>query len=357
MNVYLCSTIRHILFAVTKAYAKPIEHHVLLISCEQQDIKAQHFDLLALPSYISFSFFSRNELKSSVKSTLKGRWIWFLAQQQQQVKPTYQAYIQTEVFNRFFSLNANLETTQLILFNDRNHIARLFRLGFAQYSCIEDGLSSYQSRPLHWYESVWRKLTKHPIKRRYFGDDPRCKRLYFLDINKAPAELNFKSRLIDWINFQQVQQLCYPLFRLSFKSVETMSPYLIVTQPISYHGFVDSRLDLDIYQKMIDSLIEQGHAPSFKIHPRESIDKFKQFQTQGIHILPTNIPVELLLLSQKKMVHLYSINSSAGMGFESFCYRHTLIQEDEVNNFPQIIEKWLETPQEPMQRIEELLSN
>lgn len=344
MNLYLCSTIRHILFALTKALNEPNRGHHLLVSVDQQNIKADDFNLNSLPPNIQFTFFKRDDLKKTVQSDVKGKMIWFAAQRQMKTTPKIRRYTQEIVFSKILNLNLSLTDCDLYLFNDRNHVARLLRLGFESYFSIEDGLSSYGASKLKWHEKLSRKLSGSKIQQRYFGDDPRCREIYFLNIDKAPQELLFKAKLIDWIDFEQVQEYCFPVFGVDFTALKDMQPYIIATQPVSQGGLVDSGVDLKIYQAMVDELQSRGIQPSFKVHPREPIEKFQSFEAQGLRMLPAKVPLELLLLGQQEKVHIFSIYSSAGMGFERFCQRHTFLPEQYSDEIAHYASQWIQSP-------------
>lgn len=341
MHIYLCSTIRHILFALTKGLNEPEVEHKILVSVDQQGISQENFDLSVLPANITFNFFSRQELKHYLRSSLFGKILWVLGQRNVETSHYLKSQIETKLFNSFLGLKLNLKQVNLFLFNDRNHIARVLRLGFDQYSSIEDGLSSYHSNKLNTYEKLIRSFQKNALKKRYFGDDPRCREIFFLDLEKAPQELRFKAKAIDWIDFEKVQQVCFPFFRLEATVAENIQPYIIATQPISHNGFVYSGKDLQVYQMIVDKLKEKGITPSFKVHPREPLEKFKKFEEQGLKMLPAKIPLELLLLGQKEKVKIYSINSSAGMGFEKFCERYYLIDDEDADRQGEVVKSWI----------------
>lgn len=60
VNLYLCSTIRDLLFALLRSIDTPDTESYILMIYDQQDIKANDFDLSFLPSYVKIQFIFRS---------------------------------------------------------------------------------------------------------------------------------------------------------------------------------------------------------------------------------------------------------------------------------------------------------
>jgi len=63
MNIYLCSTVRHLLFSLLKANSSANEQHHIFMIADQQNINSDNLELADLPSNINVYFILREKIR------------------------------------------------------------------------------------------------------------------------------------------------------------------------------------------------------------------------------------------------------------------------------------------------------
>ena len=109
------------------------------------------------------------------------------------------------------------------------------------------------------------------------------------------------------------------------------------------------------YEKVISELNLKNVNVALKVHPREDLNKYKE-KFPDIDLIESKIPLELVLFSNKTHSHIVSIYSTAGMGFEDFCNRITLINDREAENMNEILSDWKRDLKKIDVRIKEVIS-
>lgn len=334
MNIYLCSTLRHFLFALLRSLKDGGQQSRIIVITDQQNIDPNRFDLSVLPNTISVKFVGRKQILDRVYG--KGLGL------------VHKLFATANISSKFFQdrtlkkldecdlLNSKhgLEGTNLYLFNDRNRLARLMRLAFVEYEVIEDGLSNYTGSELSFIE----RYILNKKGRRFIGDDKRCNAIHLLAPKLAANQLASKVKLIKFISPINVNSLIYPLFKVK-KSEISIPEVIIATQPISMSNMDESECDIAVYQKMVDYLKLKNHSYAFKVHPRENEMKY-MVAFPDSHFIESKTPLELLVFSSSESPTVLSIYSSAGMGFEGYCRRATLIKDDEAEQQAEIYGQW-----------------
>lgn len=334
MNIYLCSTLRHFLFATLKSLSVRDELSHIIVITDQQGLDPNRFDLSVLPSTISVRFVERKKILDSVYGGILGLF--------------HKLFATANISSNFFrerTLNKidecgvlssvhGLKDATLYLFNDRNRLARLMRLAFIDYEVIEDGLSNYTGTELSFAERY--VLSKKG--RRFIGDDKRCIAIHLLTPNLAASQLASKVKLINFINHIDVNSFVYPLFKVD-KSKVSIPKVIIATQPISIGNMSESECDIAVFQKMVDYLKIKNYSYAFKVHPRENEMRYRTAFPDASFI-ESKIPLELLVFSSSEFPIVLSIYSSAGMGFEGYCHRATLIKDEEAKYQADIYAQW-----------------
>ena len=79
MNIFLCSTVRHLLFSLLKAIKQSDEKSIIFMICDQQNIDKNNFDLSHLPKNIEVVFFNRSDIRKKVYSGFQGKLIKLMA--------------------------------------------------------------------------------------------------------------------------------------------------------------------------------------------------------------------------------------------------------------------------------------
>ena len=348
MNIYLCSTLRHFLFATLKSLSDRDELSHIIVITDQQGLDPNRFELSVLPSTISVEFVERKQILDSVYGGGVGL--------------VHKLFATANISSKFFRertlrkldecglLNSEygLKGTTLYLFNDRNRLARLMRLAFVEYEVIEDGLSNYTGSKLSFAELY--VLSKKG--RRFIGDDKRCTAIHLLTPKLAASQLKSKVKLINFISHINVNSYIYPLFKVD-KSEVFVPEVIIATQPISIGNMNESECDIAVYKKMVDYLKIKKHSYAFKVHPRENETKYRVVFPDA-DFIESKIPLELLVFSSCESPIVLSIYSSAGMGFEDYCHRVTLIKDEEAENQADIYVQWQKDRIDIDKRLEEI---
>lgn len=304
---------------------------------DQQNINKNNYDTSVLPSKIEIIFIQRQDVISTVKKSILGPFIPLLTY----TNSTINKYIKNNICNilltRKITENINFNNTQLIVFNDRNRLARIFILCFKDYIVIEDGLSNYRGMKLKFVEKCLKKITSPKQKMRYVGDNSKCSNIFLLNPENAPEYIRPKTKVIQFIDHNLITKYCFPFFNV--RSDNTTVQYIIATQPISSPEYLNSGTDLLVYKKIANYLTSKSISFSFKIHPREKTEKYANI-IENADFIESKIPLELIILKSPQKIKIISVYSSAGMGFEKYCERITLINDNEVNNMNDTIKSW-----------------
>ena len=301
---------------------------------DQQDIDPTNFDCSVLPEHVKVIFITRKSLRKKIYSGVKGNFIKQIANFNVKTSPATRKRVGTLLFNTTLGLsltNAEMAQGQLFLFNDRNKISRLFRLAFEKYTLIEEGLANYSGIPLKSLERLKKLVTLSQRKERYFGDDTRCQAIYLVDAKKAPLALSQKVKAISFLKNKTAISNC----KAFFKVPQINSPQCILaTQPLAATG-----IDLTIYKKIITACHARNISIAIKPHPREDPLRYVN-DFPDIPLIDGKLPLELIAVDHPKHCKILSIYSTAGLGFEKYCERINLIQDHEVENINNIIERW-----------------
>ncbi|AJR07218.1 hypothetical protein C9J03_04760 [Photobacterium gaetbulicola] len=337
MNLYLCSTIRHLMLAVLKSLDEPQVAATILLIKDQQNLLEVDFDIEALPKNIDIQFVNRKQILSRAYCGLSGSLLKLAAVAG--VKPTsrLQSYTRKKVLQQILGLQ-DISGLQLFLFNDRNRLSRLLKLSVNQYSVIEDGLSNYYGVPLSKFDKLKKIFSGNKNTLRYIGDSSRCLRIWLLNSDKAPREISDKVHNIDFINANNVIEYVYPLFKVT-EGLDLTVDAIVATQPISVGKLTASNFDLEVYSALIEQLNKHQRRFICKLHPRESIERYQRAFPECT-FLQGKIPLELLIFGADKKLDILSIYSSAGMGFEKYCTRKTLISENEAETMAEVFDSW-----------------
>jgi len=318
----------------------------ILMIVDQQNIDVENFDLSALPSNIQVNFITRKNIRKSLDKSSIGLMLRLVASLNVKTFSGLRRLTRTWLFAGFLSelRLAPGGNDRLFLFNDRNRIARLFRLAFADYAVIEDGLSNYSGKKLKALERTWRFITGNDIEKRYLGDDHRCHSIFLLNPSKAPAVLMSKVRPIDFIDKEQISSVCFRFFRYADEeNPGKRYSCILATQPISVGQFTASGFDLVVYSQLLEHLSNKGVKPAIKVHPREDVERYRD-AFPGYEVVGGKVPLELMIFGAEQKCDIVSIYSTAGMGFEQYCRRVTLVKEDEAENMADLFASWRREP-------------
>lgn len=334
MNIFLCSTVRHLLFSLLKAIKQSDEKSIIFMICDQQNIDKNNFDVSKLPKNIEVIFFNRTDIRKKVYSGFQGKLIKLMANYKVSLPTSFQQNVANLIFIQALEANLSLKelsSPTLYLYNDRNKISRLFRLAFNDYHLIDEGLSNYSGKPLKAHEKLISFISGSKKKKRFFGDDERCKSISLVNAEKAPEALKDKVQQIDFINTESINDYCYDFFKVS---TDIQPQCVLATQPLE-----SSDVDMAIYKKIILACQKNNFTVAIKPHPREDISRYVD-EFPGTLLIESKIPLELLIFKVHKKINILSIYSSAGLGFEDYSTCLKLIEDNELENINLLFSQW-----------------
>ena len=334
MNIFLCSTVRHLLFSLLKAIKQSDEKSIIFMICDQQNIDKNNFDVSKLPKNIEVIFFKRTDIRKKVYSGFQGKLIKLMANYKVSLPTSFKKNVAEMIFIQALEANLSLKelsSPTLYLYNDRNKMSRLFRLAFNDYHLIDEGLSNYSGKPLKAHEKLISFISGSKKKKRFFGDDERCKSISLVNAEKAPEGLKDKVQQIDFINTESINDYCYDFFKVS---TDIQPQCVLATQPLE-----SSDVDMAIYKKIILACQKNNFTVAIKPHPREDISRYVD-EFPGTLLIESKIPLELLIFKVHKKINILSIYSSAGLGFEDYSTCLKLIEDNELENINLLFSQW-----------------
>lgn len=349
-DIYLCSTVRHLLFSLMRSLYMKKSADIIMIT-DQQKISSKDFNIGVLPDYISINFVNRKEVISSFNSG-NGRIKHGLLIATSVYGFASAKSSSRNVLGRIFP-DICFESSSLFLFNDRNRLSRIFRLAFDDYSVIEDGYSNYIRSELNVYERCRRIITGHKSKTyKILGDENQCKEIYLLNYKQADSSILDKVLPINFVLPDCSSELLLSFFNCTGVRLDDVE-VIVATQPIMIDRYTDSGRDSLVYTSLAQYFDEIGKKYVVKVHPRENETKYKDFFPNG-KFISSKIPLEMFLLLTKKKPKIVSIYSTAGMGFESYCERYTLVGESESQNQSQLFNLWEEDKEVLLDKIRKI---
>lgn len=315
---------------------------------DQQNIDENNFDPSCLPANVKIHFIQRQMIRTQLYQGVLGKLLKLVVIRNIKTTAAMRKHTHNILFKKTLGLNITYSPqNELILYNERNKISRLFRLAFAEYSMIEEGVGSYSSVKLKKSEKFIDTIFGNKRQYRHFGDDPRCKHLYLLTPSKGPKALQHKIRPIDFVDDNVIIKYGYKFFKYH---AQHNYAFIIATQPHVIEGF-----DLVIYQKLIQALDAKSIKFAIKVHPREDIECYKQ-AFPGIELIESKIPLELIIFGSTDKCRILSICTSAGTGFEKYCTRLNLLKDNELDSLYEIFDDFVKDNNLIDKRIEALFS-
>lgn len=341
MNLYICSTLRHLLFSLARATSTSNDKSIIIFFNDYQKVSADSIDINCLPSNIKLILLERAHLTKEFKRSIVGRMllVWSLR------GGAYTKLTRSLLIKKLSdSLNIKLtnKSYNLFLFNDRNRMSRLFKLLSPSYEIIEDGVGNYIKVNVNGINKYIRALVGKPKDFWTFGEDSRCKKIHVTFPEKLPEEVKYKGVCIDFLKNNLNLELINQVFKFTPKMKDS-DCVIIATQPKSKRILpLLSGDDIFIaaYKGVEEYCKSLGISVMVKLHPSEDNSIYKDhFNSQCF--LSTKHPLELELLNNtQEKTTIISINSSAGLGFEGFCTRKTLTKDGDVEDFCNSIVLW-----------------
>ncbi|MEZ8125952.1 glycosyltransferase family 52 [Vibrio splendidus] len=340
-NIYICSTVRHLLFSLYKSHDSST-HSVIVFFYDYQDIDPDSLNINELPDNIEIILVSRNSLVNEIKrSGLIGRYILFSSLHGLAISKSIKFKLVDLLHNKSIILDIEGTTYKLFLFNDNNKMSRLFRLLFKSYSIIEDGMGNYIEHKIHSKsKQAIRFLSNKNPRHHVFGEKNQCNEIHVVHPDKLPKSVFHKGKKLTLsrdVNIISSIRNCF----IFDNNVELDNKSLIIATQPTFNKIKsrlkDSQFFLRIYDSIISKSKEHNLNPVLKLHPKENKQGYQQLKDKGVVLLSNKIPLEIYLLSSVDKVNVISINSSVGIGMEDHCNIYKLIPDSEISNFEEII--------------------
>jgi len=357
LNIYICSTVRHLLFSLLRAASSNEDDHQILYFSDYQNASLKDWNFGRLPKNIVTHDVTRRTFRQQLDATTRGRLCYFLAMRNlgaptKILEPLHEI-LKTSAPELAEQLAAG-KKVRLWLFNERNKMSRIFRLLVRHFSLIEDGESNYLLLGCPWWKWPARLVLGLPARTRVFGDDPRCDSIWVLYPNRLPQYVRDKGRLIDFLDGSVARDLMARIFG-DFAPISGDADQIIVaTQPFGIPGVNDADKQR-VFDQIVSYLEAQGRRVVLKVHPAEDPGDYDFLGTRVVRVA-ANIPLEVMLLGRTTPAVILSVLSTAGMGFERYCQRIKLCEDSPYDaEYFRTVQSWVEEPRKLDKALQEKL--
>lgn len=356
-NLYMCSTVRHVMLSVFHAVESNKNSTIVLFN-DYQSIPSTLINTSNLPSNIKIVLASRDELTSVIKQKgligkfiLKSSILGFRIPDF--LKRTLISYINAYEEKIFL----DLVSYELFVFNDDNKMSRLFRLLVPNYKMIEDGMRNYIEIPIHSpIKKIFRKLKGYHSKTMIMGEKNECLEIHLLSPDKSPSQIHSKVQKLNISQSTYATDLLSKIFQVDSYTHEKRT-IILATQPTSKENnlrFKDINFVKKVYQNIYKQAVNAGYNVVLKLHPSEPKDDYNKF-FEGVEQLPPKLPVELFLMLSDKKIGIVSLFSSVGMGLEEYCDVFQILKQEEIAETIDTIVSFEKNPAELDLRIKQVL--
>lgn len=356
-NLYMCSTVRHVMLSVFHAVESNKNSTIVLFN-DYQSIPSTLINTSNLPSNIKIVLASRDELTSVIKQKgligkfiLKSSILGFRIPDF--LKRTLISYINAYEEKIFL----DLVSYELFVFNDDNKMSRLFRLLVPNYKMIEDGMRNYIEIPIHSpIKKIFRKLKGYHSKTMIMGEKNECLEIHLLSPDKSPSQIHRKVQKLNISQSTYATDLLSKIFQVDSYTHEKRT-IILATQPTSKENnlrFKDINFVKKVYQNIYKQAVNAGYNVVLKLHPSEPKDDYNKF-FEGVEQLPPKLPVELFLMLSDKKIGIVSLFSSVGMGLEEYCDVFQILKQEEIAETIDTIVSFEKNPAELDLRIKQVL--
>lgn len=344
-HLYICSTLRHLMFAIAKSSCEPEKKSYIIFFSDYQDVDTSRFSPEHLPSHVNVIFCTRKELTGHLEKNLKGRIIRLLSLWTFPFTKLIHSELSLSLQQLFKIDQSFFSDFKLFIFNDRNRTARTFRLLTNNYDVIEDGIGNYYQLPiLHNWKKLGRFLLGKTPNFWLIGEDARCEHIHVIFPENLPKEIKEKGIAFTSIKDKNAVDHINNFFNFKPKLKENC--VILATQPITkdiLSKMTDPQHAYNMHYRIAKHFDDNNINVMIKLHPSEESDPYLDFFSEE-QFLETKYPLELEIINSRNKVIIASLYSSAGLGFENFCQRKRLINDDEMDKFQDYILHWEQYP-------------
>ncbi|WP_210447217.1 glycosyltransferase family 52 [Vibrio crassostreae] len=355
-NLYICSTVRHVMLSVFHA-VKSNKHSTIVLFSDYQNIPSTLISTSNLPSNIKVILASRDELTSGIKRKgLIGKFIIKSSMLGLRIPNLLKSSLISYI-NDYTNILPDLGSYELFVFNDDNKMSRLFRLLVPTYKMIEDGMRNYIEIPIHSpVKKIFRRFKGSPSKTMIMGEKKECLEIHLLSPEKSPSKVKDKVKKLTLSKSGHATKVVSELFQVDNYTNEKRT-IILATQPTSKENslrFKDINFVKKVYQDIYKQAINAGYNVVLKLHPSEPKDDYNKL-FEGVEQLPPKLPVELFLMLSSKKMGIVSLFSSVGMGLEEYCDVFQILKQEEIAETINTIASFEQNPAELDLRIKQVL--
>lgn len=355
MNLYICSTLRHLIFSLLKATKEEKVNSQILFFYDYQNVALDVIDINHLPANVKLILLSRKQLTKKLRATLSGKLLSLCALKNISLPVFFKTLLIKKLTDAIPELSLPTESLQLFVFNERNKMSRLFRLLVGHYQMVEDGVGNYYEIPVLFPKNIVRRLQGKKGNHWILGESKTCQSIHVTFPDKLPESVKYKGKEIDFLDTKDNLSLINQLFEFTPATIPSDKIVILATQPTPKElkaRLIDPLFLFKINQEIIHYCNENNITVLIKIHPSETLaDYIPIFPSSTF--LPGKLPLELQILNSTDKPKIMSLNSSAGLGFEKYCQRVKLIPDDQLGRFVDIICDWEKNPD----TLKELIKN
>lgn len=356
-NLYICSTVRHVMLSVFHAVKSNKKSTIVLFN-DYQNIPLDIINTSNQPDNIKVILASRDKLTSKIKKKgIIGKFIMKSSMIGLRI-PDFLKKILIDYINSYKkNILPNMGCYELFVFNDDNRMSRLFRLLVPNYKMIEDGMRNYIEIPIHDpLKKTIRRIKSYPSKVMVMGEKKECLEIHLLSPEKSPSIVKDKVTKLTLSKSGCAIEILSKLFQIDSYNHEK-DTVIIATQPTSKENilrFKDINFVKKVYQDIYKQAINAGYNVVLKLHPSEPKDDYSKF-LEGVEQLPPKLPVELFLMMSNQKMGIVSLFSSVGMGLEEYCDVFQILKQEEVSEAIKTIANFEKNPKELDFRIKQVL--
>ncbi|GAD87974.1 hypothetical protein VHA01S_003_00500 [Vibrio halioticoli NBRC 102217] len=355
MNLYICSTLRHVIFSISKAINDK-EPTKIIYFFDYQKVKPSTFDQSTLPNNIELVLLSRKLLTKHLRENFLGKITYVFAQWGLTLPKSIRHRLSTQLHTFNPKLYLSSQDINLFLFNNRNKMSRIFSCLVSNYRIIEDGMGNYLDLPVKKSKYILRLLQGKSIKYWNFGEEKKCIQILVLYPNRLHPKIRKKGHKITFLDTEEGNNAILSLFSVATSDIPEI---IIATQPFS--PSITKKLkckNIEEYfcMNLVNYCVENGISHALKVHPRERKEKYSSYLSSN-KILNEKLPLEVFLLGNKYKPIVLSLNSTAGVGFEEYCERVTLVDDDStLDSIAENLALWEKKPELLNNQLSEKLS-
>jgi len=347
MNFYICSTVRHFLFALLKACSETDETHHILFFSDFQATSLDAWNLSNLPANITVHEGNRRKFRARLTETTRGKLFYFLALRNLWAP----AFLEEAFFGTLDHLHSdiaqpfrNASPRSLWLFNERNKMARVFRLVNQDFFLIEEGSGNYHYFTKRFWRWPGRALLGRPFNKLSFGEDRRCRKILVSYPDKVPPYVRHKAEKLKFLDTPESKQKVREIFEHAIDFNTLSGSIILATSPLDEIDNIDKENKLALYTLVFETLSDLGFRSVLKLHPREDPRDYDSI-VELTYTVPEKFPLEVIILLSDEPVTVVSFFTSAGIGLEPY---FTLVElcnrsDSEGYDIPKLHE-WIKHP-------------